>query len=140
MDLYQHIMKLMSGGKWEPDLASFFSAQNTNYFRIETDIEKNQGIKSPSFSIQLPVEIKTDLNSKGFSIKHVGFETVIALSLKYDTKEGIVLKIVFANRNNNCCKMNDTEVKATFPVSTVSCDHESHEKKLKCVKEILPRT
>ena len=61
-------MKLMSGGKWEPDLASFFSAQNTNYFRIETDIEKNQGIKSPSFSIQLPVEIKTDLNSKGFPL------------------------------------------------------------------------
>ena len=35
----------------------------------------------------------TDLNSKGFSIKHVRIETVIALSLKYDTKKVLCLNL-----------------------------------------------
>ena len=67
-----------------------------------TSPKKSRDKKSPIFlSIQLHRN-QNDLNSKDFSIKHVRIETVKALSLKFDTKEGIM-----PNRNNNCRKMND---------------------------------
>ena len=54
---FQHTMKLLSEGNWEPDLRYFFCAKHKLLQDWNWLGQQNQGIKNPSFSIQLPIEI-----------------------------------------------------------------------------------